>query len=270
MSAAAAIRTAERYRAGAWDSVERALPEETPVVIVANGRPFAAVMATPADLEDLVAGFAVTEGLVEDFAEIGRIVCRAVDEGFEAEIAIPEARAAKLEDRRRAFAARTSCSLCGMEGLDMLLARRPARAGSAAAPGVAPEAILAAMAALPAAQTLNAQTRAVHAAGWADDTGRLKALREDVGRHNALDKLIGGLLRDGAAPGAGFVCLTSRCSIEMVLKAAAVGVTVLAAASSPTALAVRAAEAAGVALVACVKADALEVYAGRERLEDGA
>lgn len=268
MGRTAAYRDVRRFSAGAWTTVRRAIPEEAPVAMVPNGQAFAAVMATPADLEDLVVGFAVTERLVGSAREISALDVRAVDEGFEARFDLPPARAAALADRRRAFAARTSCSLCGLEDLDRLLAggarrldrRRP----------VAPAVIAAAMAAMPAAQRLNAETHSVHAAGWIGADDRLGEVREDVGRHNALDKLIGCLLRQGVDPAAGAVCLTSRCSIEMVLKAAAVGVSVVVAASSPTELAVRAAEAAGVALVAGARADAFDVYACPELLEAAA
>lgn len=271
MAGPASSRTAQRYHAGRWETVERAIPEEAPVTITPNGAAFAAVMATPADLEDLAIGFALTEGVVDDVSEIGDVAVRAVDEGFEAALEVPEPRAAALDARRRAFAARTSCSLCGLESLDALLATRPSLSALNPSSGAVPaERILAAMAALPARQALNAQTHAVHAAGLADAGGDLALVREDVGRHNALDKLIGARLRQGAIGPGAVVCLTSRCSIEMVLKAARAGVSVLAAASSPTELAVRAADASGIALVACVKGGALEVYAGAGLLERAA
>lgn len=264
MSRTAAYRGARRYAEGGWAEVERAIPEEAPVVIAPNGAPFAAVMASPADLEDLAVGFAVTERLVGDAREISSVEIMAVDEGYEARLAVPTARSDALAERRRAFAARTSCSLCGLEDLDLLLAGG-GRVSSA--PRMPPERIVAAMAAMPAAQVLAAESHGVHAAGWAAPDGTLGAVREDVGRHNALDKLIGNLLRDERDPAAGAICLTSRCSIEMVLKAATVGVGLVVAASSPTELAVRAAHAAGVTLVAGVRSGAFDVYAHAERLE---
>jgi len=259
MSRAAAYRQVARFSAGGWSDAQRAIPEEAPVAIVPNGRAFAAVMATPADLEDLAVGFAVTERLVGAAAEICDVEIGAVDEGYEARITVPAARAEALAARRRAFAARTSCSLCGLEDLDLLLAAKP----TPRPPGLAvpPEALLAAMSALPNARSLTAATHGLHAAGWIDPAGALALTREDVGRHNALDKTIGALFRQGLDPAAGAICLTSRCSIEMVLKAATVGVGLIAAASSPTELAVRAAEAAGIALVAGVRDGAFDVYA---------
>lgn len=263
MNRTAAYRQVRRYDADGWSAAKRAIPEEAPIAVVPNGRAFAAVMASPADLEDLAIGFAVTERLVAGYGEIAGLEIVAVDEGFEARLAVPEHRAEALAERRRAFAARTSCSLCGLEDMDMLLAGgAPVAGGATTTPGR----LLQAMADLPAAQRLNAESHGVHAAGWIGPSGRLGPVREDVGRHNALDKLIGALLRGGVDPAAGAVCLTSRCSIEMVLKAASVGVPVLAAAASPTELAVRAAEAAGVALVAGVRDGALDVYATPERL----
>lgn len=265
MSRTAAHRKVRRFGPEGWTTVDRAIPEEAPVTMVPNGAPFAAVMATPADLEDLCLGFAVTERMVDHADDVAAIEVTPVDEGFEARFDIPAASAAALAERRRAFAARTSCSLCGLEDLDRLLAK-PAKA-VAGPTGLTPAAILAAMAEMPRAQRLNAETKSAHAAGWIGPDGALAHLREDVGRHNALDKLIGALLRQGLDPSTGAICLTSRCSIEMVLKAAAVGVGVIAAASSPTELAVRAAEATGVTLAAGARDRAFDVYACPERLE---
>lgn len=264
MAKTAAYRSARRYGPDGWSTVERAIPEEAPLLVTPNGAPFAAVMSSPANLEDLAVGFAVTERLVETAAEISAVQITEIDEGFEARLTIPAARAEVLADRRRAFAARTSCSLCGMEGLDMLLANRAGAVGPA--PSLSPESLLAAMAALPATQTMNAETHGVHAAGWIDAAGRLALVREDVGRHNALDKLIGALLRNTIDPSTGAVCLTSRCSVEMVMKASTVGVSLVVAASSPTELAVRAAEAAGIILAAGVRDGAFDVYAAADKL----
>ena len=248
---------ARRFEHGRWQAVERVTPEEAPVVMTPNGAAFAAVMASPADLEELAVGFAVTEGIVESFDEIEDVSVHPMDEGFEAALTVPPARAVALAERRRAFAARTSCSLCGFEDFDLLLAARPGKTEPAS---VAPEALIRAMAAL--AET--AVRPGVHAAAWAGTEGALMETREDVGRHNALDKLIGARLMRGRGFSDGVICLTSRCSIEMVLKAARVGASIVASAGSPTALAVQAAEAAGIALVAGARDGALEVYAGLE------
>lgn len=261
----ASTRQALRYEAGQWSEVTRQIPEETPLAVVCNGQAFAAVLATPADLEDLAYGFALTEGIVDHAGDILGLTIHAVDEGHEARLTIPAAKADALLDRRRAFAARTSCSLCGLEHLDELLASAPKLGPDTHR--YAPETLLAAIAGLPKAQRLNAQTRAVHAAGWIDGAGALIAVREDIGRHNALDKLIGALLRDGKDISSGAVCLTSRCSVEMVLKAARAGAPVIAAASSPTELAVRAAEAAGVTLVAALRNQGFDVYAHSVRIK---
>jgi FdhD protein len=261
----ASTRQALRYEAGRWSVVARQIPEETPLAIVCNGSAFASVLATPADLEDLAYGFALTEGIVDNPADISGLTIHAVDEGHEARLTIPAAKADALQDRRRAFAARTSCSLCGLEHLDALLAAAPALGSDTVR--YAPEILLAAIAALPKAQRLNAQTRAVHAAGWIDASGQLVAIREDIGRHNALDKLIGALIRAGQDISSGAVCLTSRCSVEMVLKSAKAGAPVIAAASSPTELAVRAAEAAGLTLAAALRGEGFDVYAHADRIK---
>lgn len=261
----ASARQAIRYEAGQWTHVERHIPEETPIAITCNGQAFAAVLATPADLEDLAYGFALTEGIVDDPADISALSIHAVDEGHEARLTIPAARADALQDRRRAFAARTSCSLCGLEHLDALLASAPVITSNTHR--YDPEILLKAIANLPEAQRLNAQTRAVHAAGWINRTGALVAVREDIGRHNALDKLIGALIREGQDISAGAICLTSRCSVEMALKSARAGAPVIAAASSPTELAVRAAEAAGVTLAAALRSNGFDVYAHAQRIK---
>lgn len=260
----ASARQAIRYEAGQWTHVERQIPEETPLTLTCNNQAFAAVLATPADLEDLAYGFALTEGIVDDTADVSALSIHAVDEGYEARLTIPMARADALQDRRRAFVARTSCSLCGLEHMDALLASAPVITENTSQ--YAPENLLQAIASLPEAQSLNAQTRAVHAAGWIDRTGALVAVREDIGRHNALDKLIGALIRDRQDITSGAICLTSRCSVEMVLKSARAGAPVIAAASSPTELAVRAAEAAGVTLAAALRGEGFDVYAQAQRI----
>lgn len=261
----ASARQAIRFEAGQWTHVERQIPEETPLAITCNGRAFAAVLATPADLEDLAYGFALTEGVVDNPADISALSIHAVDEGHEARLIVPAARAEALQDRRRAFAARTSCSLCGLEHLDALLASAPNITSDTNQ--YAPEILIDAIASLPEAQQLNAQTRAVHAAGWINRAGALVAVREDIGRHNALDKLIGALIRNDLDISTGAICLTSRCSVEMVLKSARAGAPVIAAASSPTELAVRAAEAAGVTLAAALRGDGFDVYAHAQRIK---
>ncbi|WP_421698969.1 formate dehydrogenase accessory sulfurtransferase FdhD [Ancylobacter sp.] len=252
---------------------ERAIPEETAVAIVHNGSTYAVMMATPADLEDFGYGFSLTEGVIESLADVEQIETLEFGEedgvsGVEVRLWLTAARAGEQVARRRQIAGPTGCGLCGVESLE--LAVKPARTVPEGRQFTAAE-ISRAVAALPPAQTLNHQTRAVHAAAfWEPDAG-LVAVREDVGRHNALDKLVGHLVRNGYGAGGGLVLLTSRVSIEMVQKTAMLGASVLVAVSAPTALAVRTAEKAGITLVAIARDDGFEVFTHPHRIVlDGA
>lgn len=237
--------------AGAAVSVEVAA--EVPVNIVYATLPFAVMMATPADLEDFATGFSFTEGVVREPDEIRAIALTAQPLGILAEIDLAPAALRRHMARRRSLSGRTGCGLCGIESLEQLPAATPVRAPLRP---VGPAAIRRALGALDAAQTLHHATHAVHAAAWCDRDGGLLLLREDVGRHNALDKLIGACLRAGLAPDAGFVVLTSRCSFEMVEKAAAYGAATVVAISAPTTLAIDRALALGISLVAVARHDA--------------
>ncbi len=252
---------------------ERAIPEETPVAIVHNGSTYAVMMATPADLEDFGYGFSLTEGVIGALSDVEQIETLEFDEadgavGVEIRLWLNEARAGEQVARRRQIAGPTGCGLCGVESLE--LAVKPARRVSDGARFTTAE-ISRAVAALPPAQTLNHQTRAVHAAAFWEPTTGLVAVREDVGRHNALDKLVGHLVREGHAAEGGLVLLTSRVSIEMVQKTAMLGASVLVAVSAPTALAIRTAEKAGITLVAIARDDGFEVFTHPHRIVlDGA
>jgi FdhD protein len=261
MEAAQALPRLRWRLAQGTDAGERMTAEEVPVALVHDGSTTAVMMASPADLEDFAVGFSLTEGLVASLADIRGVEVAASDLGVEVRMWLAPQRAAQVAARRRRLAGPTGCGLCGVESLAE--ASRPpqwiARALSAA-----PDELLAAMQALSDAQDLGRRTRAAHAAGfWAG--GELVAVREDVGRHNALDKLVGALARQHLAP-EGVVLLTSRVSVEMVQKTAAFGAPILCAVSAPTTLAVRAAEAAGLTLVAVARSDGLEVFTRPERL----
>ena len=234
--------------AGACTPVEVA--EEVPVNLVYATLPHAVMMATPADLEDFAYGFSLTEG-VAAAAEIRGVAAREVARGILLEIDLVPAALRRHMARRRAMAGRTGCGICGIESLDELPEAKPVPPGVV----VAPAAIRAALLGLEGRQVLNRATRAVHAAAWCDAAGGIVLLREDVGRHNALDKLIGACLRAGVAPGEGFVLLTSRASFEMVEKAASFGAGTVVAISAPTSLAVERAAALGMALVAVARPD---------------
>ena len=223
------------------------LAEETPAAVLYTGAFFAVMMATPADLADFAAGFTVTEGIAA-FADIQEIRIAENLDGFLINIIIPPERQASLDTRRRVLTGRSGCGICGAQTLDAAVARpRPVAAAKRAA---TPDALARAYAELPGLQIINRENHSTHAAGLADAEGNLLMVREDIGRHNALDKLIGAALTAGRALTEGFVVVSSRCSMELVQKAAMVGVPLLASVSAPTALAVRLAAEAGMVLAA--------------------
>jgi FdhD protein len=227
------------------------VPVEVPVNIIYATLPHAVMMATPADLEDFALGFSITEGVVTDPGEIRGITISAVPRGIVVDVDLVPAALRRHMARRRSMAGRTGCGICGIESLDQLPAARPV----SPAPAIAPTAIRRALVALEALQPLHHATRAVHAAAWCSTTGDIAAVREDVGRHNALDKLIGACLRAGHPPTDGFVVMTSRCSFEMVEKTAAYRAATVVAISAPTSLAIDRAQALGITLIAIARPD---------------
>ncbi len=244
----------------------RALAVETPVNLVYGGVPYAVMMATPRDLEDFAYGFSLTEGVVAAAAEVRGAQVEVAEEGLRLVVDIAPGRLREHLARKRAMSGRTGCGVCGIEDLASLPVAKP-RTGRG--PDVTLPAIAAALSALGDRQSLNRETRAVHAAAWARLDGSLEAVREDVGRHNALDKLIGALMRAGTDPDRGFLVITSRCSFEMTEKAAAFGASVLVAISAPTSLAVERARLHDMTLCAIARSDTLTVFAGGERLIPG-
>lgn len=239
--------------------------EEVPVALLYNGAPHVVMMCTPADLEDFARGFSVTEEIVGGVGEIGAVRVRELPghsrpehQGCEVDVAIPEARAVQLGGRQRNLQGRTGCGLCGAQTFEAAI-RPPRHVPAGARVGLA--AIRRALDALHRQQPLNAATGATHAAAWATPDGLIVAVREDVGRHNALDKLIGHLLVAGQDLARGFLVITSRASYEMVQKAASVGITVVVAISAPTAFAVRIAEACGMTLIGFARGDRQVIYA---------
>jgi FdhD protein len=254
--------------AGGLQLESDAVAEEVPVALQYNGAPHAVMMATPAELEDFALGFSITESIIQTPDELSDVEVRRIQggsglEAFEIAMTIPPLRGAALGERRRSLQGRTGCGLCGAETLDAVL--QPVRrvpAGNA----VDPAALHRALTRLRRRQPINAATGATHAAAWARSDGEILAVREDVGRHNALDKLIGHLLGSGKNPLEGWLLLTSRASYEMVLKASVVGIPVVAAISAPTAYAVRIAEEAGITLIAFAREDRFVVYACPGRL----
>jgi formate dehydrogenase accessory protein FdhD len=257
-------RLAHRLTAGGDEALDEIVAEEVAVALVYNGISHAVMMATPCDLEDFALGFSLTEGIVDKASEVYDIEVEPAGRGVEVRLSIAAQRMVRLQERRRSLAGRTGCGLCGVDSLDAAL--RPVRVSTADA-AISRRAIEQAMAALPGQQRINRVNGATHAAGWATADGTLLAVREDIGRHNALDKLGGALARQGRPMGEpGFVVVTSRCSYEMVHKAAALGAVAIAAVSAPTSLAIETAEQAHIALAAFVRDGRLTIYANAERI----
>ncbi|MDF3809528.1 MULTISPECIES: formate dehydrogenase accessory sulfurtransferase FdhD [Rhodopseudomonas] len=241
--------------------------EEVPVGVMYGGIPHAVMMATPADLEDFAVGFSVTEGIIQAATDIRGINTQETPDGVELNLMLTPERLHGFLSRRRTRNLRghTSCGLCGVEEISDTRAETPR------APVGQPftqAAVRRALAALPARQDLHRKTRAAHAAAWVATDGDILLLREDVGRHNALDKLIGAAMRQSVDLSAGFCLITSRCSYEMVQKALMAGMPAIVAISAPTGLAVRTAEAAGLTLVALARSEGQNVYAAAHRIQE--
>lgn len=228
---------------GSWT-----VPEETPVAFVYNRRNYAVMLATPADMEDFAVGFSLTERVVDRLSDISSVDIHYTDRGIELQLSIADEKLERLDVRqqRRNLVGRAGCGLCGLENAETFFERLPIV--SDAPIKINPKALKHAMADIERHQPLNAETRTVHAAGWADLAGDICLVREDVGRHNALDKLLGALTRDRADMGKGFVVISSRCSYEIIEKAARMGVKAVASISAPTAFAIRKAQEATLSL----------------------
>jgi FdhD protein len=226
------------------------LPEEVPVAFLINSVSYAVMMATPADLEDFAIGFALSEGLVAHASHISNALVMPSGDGFSVDIAINQSHLIRERMISRSIEGRVGCGLCGIEEMADAI-RMPD--GKLHAPAMNAEAITKAYDALPSHQPMNALNRTVHAAAFCSVGGSIQLAREDVGRHNALDKLIGAMARQNIKPD-GFVLMSSRCSFELVQKCASVGIGALATISAPTALALKLAKQAGLHLAALSKA----------------
>ena len=239
-----------------------ALPEEVPVAILLNSTSYAVMMATPADLEDFALGFVLSEGLVAHHTHVRNVIVLRQDEGFSVDVSIPEDTLIRERMVSRSLEGRVGCGLCGIAEIEDAV-RMPQ--GKVKPVAFAASAIARAFAALPQHQPMNAVNRTVHAAAFCSVDGLILLAREDVGRHNALDKLIGAMARKGFTPEQGFVLMSSRCSFELVQKCAHVGLGALATISAPTALALKLARQAGLQLAAMAK-DGVMIFDG---VEDG-
>jgi FdhD protein len=251
------------WRADAFADGVRAIPEETAIAFTYHGTSYAVMMATPQDLEDFAWGFSLTEGVVASIDEIEGLEIIEEDVGIELRMWLAAPRGAAFGERRRRLAGPTGCGLCGIESLSEAGRRPPVVPDGQV---FSPRDIMRAVESVAAAQPLNRETRAMHGAAFWEPSRGLVALREDVGRHNALDKLGGALARDRIAGRSGAIVLTSRVSVEMVQKTAMIGVPCIIAVSAPTALAVRTAEAAGITLVAVARHDGFEIFTHPHRI----
>ena len=262
------IRKFERmvWRDGCVNAGTRQIADETPLALTYNGGTYAVMMGTPRDLRDFAIGFSLSEGVVQLANEIESVDVVELDDGIELRMWLASEKAAGISERRRHIAGPTGCGICGLESIAEAV--RPV----AVVPRgriFSPAEIMAAMAAVAPLQALNIETRAVHAAAFWTPLHGIIALREDVGRHNALDKLAGSLAQQELSAAGGIVLLTSRVSVEMVQKAASMGAPLIVAVSAPTALAVRMADAAGITLCAIARADGFEVFTHPQRIATG-
>ena len=265
MAQETSIRTsAIAYRGGSFAPSERFVPEEAAIAISVNGSTHAVMMATPDHVRELAIGLALNERIITNPGEIERIDIEETELGLDCRLWLSEARGATYVARRRQMTGPVGCGLCGVESLE-LASRELPMVGEGIV--LSPEVIAAAMEAMSAQQRLGRETRAVHAAAFHFANGQHVVTREDVGRHNALDKVAGHLAEAGIDPAEGFLTITSRVSVELIQKAAVMGVSLIAAVSAPTALAIRSAEGAGITLVAVVRGNEFEVFAHSRRVE---
>ena len=238
------------------------LAEEVPVALVFNGIAHAVMLASPIDLEDFARGFALTEGLLLDTSELYGMEVQRGEQGISIQLEVASACEWRLKARRRNLAGRTGCGLCGTESLDQVCREVPMVPAVSLPSGTPAKALEE----LRAWQALQQLTGAAHAAAWCDLQGRIVMLREDIGRHNALDKLVGAMATAGTDPAQGWVLVTSRASFEMVQKTAMAGAGVLAAVSAPTSMAVDLAARCGLALAGFARGDDFVAYTHPARL----
>ena len=263
------VRSVDRlaWRDARLSEGARAIPEETALALTYNGGTYAVMMGTPQNLDDFAIGFSLSEGIVKSPDEISSLDIVDLDDGIELRMWLADEKAARLSERRRHIAGPTGCGLCGLDSIAEAV-RPAALVGKGRS--FAPRELMIAMASLSPLQPINIETRAAHAAAFWTPAAGIIALREDVGRHNALDKLAGALAQTKTAASDGMVLLTSRVSVEMVQKTAAMGAPVMVAVSAPTALAVRMADTAGITLVAVARSDGFEIFTHPDRINPAA
>jgi FdhD protein len=256
-ASSAALRRVWRVRDGAARAAEDAVADEVPVALVYNGISHAVMLATPADLEDFALGFSLSEGILDHVGQCYGVDIEAGPDGVAVSLEVASSVFARLKEKRRSMAGRTGCGLCGIDSLAQVRRSLPVVRAPA---GIDAGCVARALAGIGNGQALTQRTGAAHAAAWCALDGSLLALREDVGRHNALDKLIGTMARTGLPADGGFLLLTSRVSMEMAQKAAMAGIGLLAGMSAPTLAAIEAAEDAGMTLLAFARGQGFVCY----------
>jgi FdhD protein len=254
---------AQRWERGSVTEAEETIAEEIPVAVVYNGIPHVVMMATPLDLEDFALGFSLTEELITAPDQLQRVECIRYGQGIEVQVTVSADREEVIAARTRRLTGRTGCGICGADSVAAVLKTLHAVPPG---PAIARSAVQRALDQVASHQTLNAASGAIHAAAWAALDGSVALVREDVGRHNALDKLIGAVVKRGTDPRSGFVVVTSRASFEMVQKTTVLGAPLMAAISGPTGLAVRVAEQSGLTLVGFARDSRHTVYTHPGRL----
>lgn len=259
MPKALQTRKAIRIDRGQRCEFDDTVIEEVPIAMLYNGVSHAVMMATPADLEDFALGFSLSESIVENAGQFSFVDTAQSDLGFSIEMAIPQARFDLLRDRQRHIAGASGCGLCGVESLQAALRPAPKITSNQT---ISLQAVSSGVAALNECQPLNQLSGGVHAAGFVHADGIV--VREDVGRHNALDKLIGALAKQ--KPGAGFLVLSSRASYELVHKAAMAGIGIIVAISAPTSMAIQLAESCGITLICFARGEQMSVYTHAQSL----
>lgn len=254
-------------RGGIMARGERIVPEEVPIAFSYGGSSHAVMMGTPGDLEDFAVGFSLTEGIITDRSQVAGVELIEDEKGIDVQVTLVDDVEDALRKRRRSMAGPVGCGLCGIESIEQAVRKVPDVSKTELLLSHAD--IVQAIALLNDSQPLHRETRAVHGAGFYIPGKGLIAVREDVGRHNALDKLCGAVIRAGETGASGAVAVTSRLSVEMVQKTAILGAPVLIAISAPTALAIRTAEEAGMTLVALVRGEDFEIFTHPHRLSPG-
>lgn len=254
---------ADQWRDGQVESVRTWVAEEVPIALVYNGVSHAVMLASPHDLENFALGFSLSEMILHHREELHDLEIVPRNAGIEVRMTIASERFNDLRQRRRSLTGRTGCGMCGVESLEQAI-RQPAPVKQGVTPSA--QVLHTAFKQMNSLQYLQSKTGGVHAAGWVIPDGGIQLVLEDVGRHNALDKLIGAVARQGMDFQSGFAIITSRASYEMVQKAATVGISLLAAISAPTGLAIRLAEKTGLTLIGFTRNHNHAVYANPRRI----